>query len=51
MKGKPLNLRDFPLDVYWNIKQLAAAQRKSMRQLVIDILTREVKSAKKHGVI
>jgi hypothetical protein len=35
MKGRPLNLRDFPDDLYWLAKLCAASKRMSLKSYVV----------------
>ncbi len=36
--AKPLSLRDFPKDLYWKCKEIAARRRMSLKQYVIRAL-------------
>jgi len=39
---RPLNLRDFPDDLYWKIKVRAAEQHKTLKQFIVQELERVV---------
>ena len=36
--AKPLSLRDFPKDLYWKCKEMAARRRMSLKQYVVEAL-------------
>ncbi len=38
-----INIRGFPEDVYKELKKMAVDEEKTLRQLVIDLLTKAVK--------
>jgi hypothetical protein len=40
---KPLSLRDFPKDLYWTCKEIAARRRMSLKQYVIEALEEAVR--------
>lgn len=40
---KPLSLRDFPKDLYWACKEIAARRRMSLKQYVIEALEEAVR--------
>jgi predicted HicB family RNase H-like nuclease len=39
---KPLSLRDFPEDLYWKCKEMAARRRVSLKHYVIEALEQAV---------
>lgn len=41
-KGRPLNLRDFPEDLYWKCKIRAAENRITLKKFVVRALQRAV---------
>jgi hypothetical protein len=41
--AKPLSLRDFPKDLYWKCKELAARRRMSLKDYVIEALEEAVR--------
>ena len=40
---RPLNLRDFPEDLYWQCKEMAARRRVSTKRYVIEALQEAIK--------
>lgn len=38
-KGRPLNLRDFPDDLYWLAKMCAASKKMSLKSYVVAAVT------------
>lgn len=43
-KTRPLNLRDFPDDLYWECKVRAAKERITLKQYVVSTLQRAIKT-------
>jgi len=41
-KSRPLNLRDFPDDLYWKCKVRAAEQHMTLKQFIVQELQRAV---------
>jgi plasmid stability protein len=41
-KSRPLNLRDFPDDLYWKVKVRAAEEHVTLKQFVVQSLQRVV---------
>jgi len=41
-KARPLNLRDFPDDLYWKCKEQAAKRHMTLKQFIVQALQREV---------
>jgi hypothetical protein len=41
--GKPLNLRDFPTELYWKLKEISARKHMSMKQFLILIVEEAIK--------
>lgn len=41
-KTRPLNLRDFPDDLYWKLKVSAAENRMTLKKFVVQSLKRAV---------
>jgi len=41
-KTRPLNLRDFPDDLYWKAKVCAAQQRMTLKQFVVEAVQRAI---------
>ena len=41
-KGRPLNLRDFPDDLYWKCKVSAAQNRMTLKKFVMQALQQAV---------
>ena len=44
-KSRPLNLRDFPEDLYWRCKVQAAEERISLKDFVIETLKKRLENS------
>lgn len=39
---RPLNLRDFPNDLYWKCKVKAAQREMTLKQFIVEVLKKEL---------
>lgn len=46
-----LNLRDIPIDQFYRIKMAAAAEHKSVRDLIMDLLDLKIQELEKKGLL
>ncbi len=50
-KTAALNIRDIPVDRFYRIKMAAAAEHKSVRDLIMDLLDEKILELEKKGLL
>jgi len=46
-----LNIRDIPEDLFYRLKMSAAAERKSVRALVLELIEGKIRELEKRGIL